>query len=64
MKVLKDENEYTYDDFRELKCGVCKKVLWETGGQIITHSKIHCPQCGTIYTFEPTRWRVLSERRE
>ena len=64
MKVLKDENEYIYDDFRELKCGVCKKVLWETGQQIISQSKIRCPQCGTVYTFEPTRWRVLSESPE
>jgi len=61
MKVLKDETEYTFDDFRELKCGVCKKILRDTGKHIINHSKIRCPQCTTIYTFEPTRWRVLSE---
>jgi len=59
--VLKDENEYTYGDFRELKCGVCKKILWEKGQEIISNSKIICPQCGTIYSFEPRRWRVLSE---
>jgi phage FluMu protein Com len=61
MKVLKDENEYRYDDFRELRCGVCKKSLWEAGPEIIRNSKIKCPQCGTVYTFEPTRWRVLSD---
>ena len=25
MKMLKDENEYTYGDFRELKCGGVQK---------------------------------------
>ena len=61
MKVLKDENEYTYSDFKKLKCSVCKKSLWEKGQEIISNSKITCPQCGTTYTFEPTKWRVLSE---
>ena len=61
MKVLKDEHEYIYNDFRELKCGVCKKNLWDKGQDIINNARIRCPQCGTIYTFEPIRWRVLSE---
>ena len=64
MKVLKDESEYTYGDFRELKCGVCKKILWEKGQEIIRNSRITCPECGTIYSFEPRRWRVLSESPE
>lgn len=64
MKVLKDENEYSYSDFKELKCGVCKKNLWEKGREIISNSKIICPQCSTTYTFEPTKWRVLSEGPE
>ena len=61
MKVLKDENEYSYDDFRALKCGVCKKGLWEAEQEIIRSLTIKCPQCGTVYTFEPTLWKVLSE---
>jgi DNA-directed RNA polymerase subunit RPC12/RpoP len=64
MKVLKDETEYIYNDFMELKCNVCKKILWDTGKQIVKNSKIRCPQCSTTYTFEPTRWRVLSESPE
>jgi DNA-directed RNA polymerase subunit RPC12/RpoP len=43
MKVLKDETEYIYNDFMELKCNVCKKILWDTGKQIVKNSKIRCP---------------------
>ena len=61
MKVLKSEHEYKYDDFRELQCGVCKKKLWDKGQEIINTTSIKCPQCGTVYSFEPIRWRVLAD---
>ena len=61
MKILKSEHEYKYDDFRELQCGTCKKKLFDKGQEIITTTRIRCPQCGTIYSFEPTRWRVLAD---
>ena len=61
MKVLKSEQEYKYDDFSRLQCGVCKKKLWDKGQEIINNKKIRCSQCGTVYTFEPTRWRVLAD---
>jgi uncharacterized Zn ribbon protein len=61
MKKLKNEHEYVYDDFRELQCWACKKKMFDMGQEIINNSKIRCPQCGTVYTFEPTRWRVLAD---
>ena len=61
MKLLKSEQEYKYDDFRELQCGICKKKLWDKGREIINNIDIKCPQCSTIYSFEPTRWRVLAD---
>lgn len=61
MKILKSEHQYVYDDFRKLQCGVCKKKLWDLGQEIVNNSKIRCPQCGTVYSFEPTRWRVLAD---
>jgi phage FluMu protein Com len=61
MKILKSEQEYKYDDFSELQCGICKKKLWDQGQEIINNTKIRCPQCRTIYSFEPTRWRVLAD---
>ncbi len=61
MKILKSEHEYKYDDFRELQCGICKKKLFDKGQEIINTTRIRCPQCGTIYSFEPTRWRVLAD---
>ena len=59
MKMLKSEQEYKYDDFRELQCSVCKKKLWDKGQEIITNNRIKCSQCSTVFNFEPTRWRVL-----
>ena len=61
MKVLKSEQEYMYDNFRALQCGICKKKLFDKGQRIINSSRIRCSQCGTIYSFEPTRWRVLAD---
>lgn len=61
MKMLKSENKYIYDDFRELQCGVCKKKLWDKGQEINNTARITCPQCGTVYSFEPIRWRVLAD---
>ena len=61
MKILKTEQEYIYVDFRELQCGVCKKKLWDQGPEIDVNQRIKCPQCGTAYSFEPTRWRVLAD---
>jgi hypothetical protein len=37
------------------------KKMFDMGQEIINNSKIRCPQCGTVYTFEPTRWRVLAD---
>lgn len=61
MKILKSEQQYIYDEFKELQCGVCKKKLWDKGQEIVNNTKIRCPQCGTVYSFEPTRWRVLAD---
>ena len=61
MKVLKSEQEYKYDDFNELQCGICKKKLWDQGQEINDNMRIRCPQCSTTYSFEPTRWRVLAD---
>jgi len=61
MKVLKSEQEYKYDDFKKLQCGTCNKKIWDKHRDIISNSRITCPQCGTIYSFEPTRWRVLAD---
>ena len=61
MKLLKNENEYVYDDFREFQCSICKKKMFEMGQEIINNTRIICPQCGTVYSFEPTRWRVLAD---
>ena len=64
MKLLKSEQEYKYDDFRELQCGNCKKKLWDKGQEIINNTRIRCSQCGTVYSFEPIRWRVLADTPE
>lgn len=64
MKVLKTEHEYKYNHFRELQCGNCQKKLFEKGQEIISNTRIQCPQCATIYYFEPTRWRVLTDMPE
>jgi len=61
MKVLKSEHEYRYDDFSKLQCGICKKKVWEAGREIISSLKLRCPQCKTMYSFEPIRWRVLAD---
>ena len=61
MKVLKTEQEYIYDDFRELQCGTCRKKLWDRGLDITGTGRLQCPQCRTVYSFEPTRWRVLAD---
>ena len=61
MKLLKSEQQYVYDDFRKLQCGTCKKKLWDRGQEIVRSAKLHCPQCGTVYSFEPIRWQVLAE---
>ena len=61
MKLLKSEQEYRYDDFQKLQCGICKKKLWDKGQEIINNIGLKCPQCSTIYNFEPIRWRVLAE---
>jgi len=64
MKVLRTEQEYIYEDFRELQCGACRKKLWDKGREIIIRGSIRCPQCGTIYNFEATRWRALADKPE
>ena len=61
MKLLKSEKQYVYDDFRAMQCGNCKTKLWDLGQKIIRSEKLRCPQCGTVYSFEPNRWRVLAE---
>jgi len=61
MKLLKSEQQYVYDDFKAMLCGSCKKKLWDRGPEIIRLEKLRCPQCGTVYSFEPTRWKVLAE---
>jgi len=61
MRILKSEHEYKYDDFKALQCGICKKKLWDKGPEIISSSQIKCPQCSTVYSFEPRRWRVLAD---
>ena len=64
MKLLKSEQEYKYDDFRELQCGICKKKLWDKGQEITNNTRVRCSQCGTVYSFEPIRWRVLADTPE
>ena len=61
MKLLKSEHEYAYDDFRELQCGICKKKMFDMGQEILNNTRIKCAQCGTVYTFEATRWKVLAD---
>jgi len=61
MKILKNEQEYKYDDFRKMQCGICKKKLWDKGQEIIITARLQCPQCSTVFNFEPTRWRVLAD---
>ena len=61
MKVLKNESEYIYDDLRELQCSVCQKKLWDQGPEVNRAGRIRCPQCGTVYSFEPVRWKVLAD---
>ena len=38
MKLLKSEQEYKYDDFRELQCGICKKSCGTKAGRLSTTS--------------------------
>ena len=61
MKILKSEQLYIFDDFRELQCGICKKKLWDKGREIVANTEIRCPQCGATYSFEPIRWRVQAD---
>lgn len=61
MKLLKSEQVYIYDDFAKLQCFNCKKKLWDKGQEIINTSQVRCPECGTVYSFEPIRWRVLAD---
>ena len=64
MKILKSEQEYKYEDFQALQCGNCRKKLWDMGREIIGSARISCPQCATVFSFEPIRWRVLAETPE
>jgi phage FluMu protein Com len=64
MKLLKSEQQYVYGDFKALQCGSCKKKLFDMGQEIINFEKLRCPQCGTVYSFEPNRWKVLAETPE
>ncbi|MFC1844381.1 hypothetical protein ACFLZ5_06280 [Thermodesulfobacteriota bacterium] len=61
MKALKSEQDYKYADFQEMQCGICKKKLWNKGQEIINNTRIQCPQCSTVFNFEPVRWRVLAD---
>jgi uncharacterized Zn ribbon protein len=61
MKTLKSENEYIYEDFKELECSNCGKKMFDMGQEIIAENHITCPLCNTVYSFEPTRWRVLAD---
>ena len=56
MKKLKDGLEYSYDDLKELRCGVCNKKIWDQAEEVSNYSQLTCPQCGTLFNFEPTRW--------
>ena len=61
MKVLKSEHEYRYHDFSEMQCGHCGNKLFDQGAEVAVNNKLTCPQCSTVYSFEPTRWRVLAD---
>jgi len=63
MKKLKDGREFAYNDLKELQCVSCGKKLWEQGEKVTNYGQLTCPQCGTLYNFEPTRWKVLSEKQ-
>jgi hypothetical protein len=41
-----------------------QKKLWKKGREIISNARIKCPQCSTVYNFEPTLWRVLADLQE
>lgn len=57
MKVLKNEQKVAFDDLREVKCSVCDTRMWDQGNDVSSHAKINCPKCGTVYRFEPIKWR-------
>jgi uncharacterized Zn ribbon protein len=61
MKLLKTERQYAYDDFKAMQCSGCKKKFWDMGQEIVNSAKLRCPQCGIVYSFEPVRWKVLTE---
>ena len=60
MKILRDEREYAFVDFREIKCSYCGQRMWEQGMNVVRISQVKCSNCGIIYRFEPTRWKVYS----
>jgi len=41
--------------------GICQKKLWDAGREKTTSLKLRCPLCGTFYSFEAIRWRVLAD---
>lgn len=59
MKTLKNEQKVEYPDLQELKCSVCNTRIWDQGPNVAKHGRVKCPQCGTLYLFEPTRWKVF-----
>lgn len=62
MKALKDEQEYVFVDFHEIKCSYCGTRMLEQGMNVVRISQVKCSNCGIIYRFEPTRWKVYSEK--
>ena len=64
MKILKSGKEYNYEDLKRLQCGTCRKKLWDKGQEIVHSTLIRCPNCGTAYSFESIRWKVLADLSE
>ena len=38
-----------------------RKKLLGKGREVITTESLQYPQCLTVFSFEPTRWRVLTD---
>ncbi len=59
MKKLKNEGKVTYEDLREVRCGVCSNRMWDKGDNVVRQGTVVCASCGTEYSFEPIAWRVF-----
>ena len=59
MKKLKTGGKVIYDDLKVVRCGECNIKMWDQGENVAQKGKVSCSNCGAVYIFEPTGWKVF-----